>query len=342
MNPGHCLYILTTLPSTIYDIAKAANVSIATVSRVFNNSGTVRSTTRERVLTIAEKMGFHPHAYAQGLASKRKNTILMLVPMMSNYFFTEILMGAQQTLSDSDTELTIFNINQELGAFQQVSQILKRRFADGYLLASLHLPENELESLQRFNVPISLLDDYSPLYDSVSFNNDEGGFMATGYLIRKGHRKIAFISGRTSSIPVSYRIDGYKRALGEAGIGLDESLIVSGDDMIRDGFTERAGYEAMLKLLRRDDRPEAVFCSSDIKAIGAQKAMREWNVRLPMISYDNLSISEYIGLTTIHQPMAKMGFEATKVLLDRIDHAESKLLNLVHQPELIIRESSEV
>ena len=291
---------------------------------------------------MADKMGFHPHAYAQGLASKRKNTILMLVPVMSNYFFTEILMGAQQTLSDCDTELTIYNINQELGTFEQVSQILKRRFADGYILASLHLAEKDLEALRRYNVPISLLDDYSPSFDSVSFNNDQGGFMATDYLIRKGYRKIAFISGRKNSIPVSYRIDGYNRALRKNGIEPEKRLIVSGESMSRDGFTEQAGYEAMQKILSLDERPEAVFCSSDIKAIGALKAMREKQMELPMVSYDNLSISEYIGLTTIHQPMAEMGFEATKVLLQRIDQTERETLNLVYQPELIIRDSSEV
>lgn len=328
--------------STIYDIAKAANVSIATVSRVFNNSGTVRESTRDRVLKVADKMGFHPHAYAQGLASKRKNTILMLVPMMSNYFFTEILMGAQQTLSECDTELTIYNINQELGTLSQVKQILKRRLADGYILASLHLSEEELEELSRFNVPLSLLDDFSPRYDSVSFNNDQGGFMATDYLIRKGYRTIAFISGRRDSIPVSYRIQGYKRALENAGIPLDENQIVSGESMLRDGFTEQAGYEAMQTLLNREERPDAVFCSSDIKAIGAMKALRERSVSLPLVSYDNLSISEFIGLTTIHQPMAEMGFEATKVLLQRIDQSGKDTLDLVYQPELIIRESSEV
>lgn len=331
------------MSKTIYDIANEANVSIATVSRVFNNSGSVRESTREKILQIADELGYHPHAYAQGLASKRKNYIMMLVPVMSNYFFTEILKGAQGVLANYDIELSIVNIKQELETFEQVEQILKRKWADGYLLASLHLNEDELQKLERFHVPISLLDDYSPCFDSVSFNNEEGGYMATSYLLKKGFRRIALISGKSDSIPLTYRVSGYKRALDEYGLSFDDSLIISGNSMDRDGFTEQAGYEAMQKVLNSDPMPDAVFCSSDIKALGALKAMDDRKMHLPIVSYDNLSISEYVGLSTIHQPMYDMGFQATKNLLERIHEPEKgDICNQIHSPELIIRPSSEV
>jgi len=139
------------LAKTIYDIAKAAEVSIATVSRVFNRSGTVKESTRKKVLNIADEMGYHPQAYAQGLASKKKNNIMMLVPVMSNYFFTEILKGTQDILSNENIELNIVNINQEKGAFKQVEQIIKRQWADGYLFVSLHLDDSDLKKLRRYN-----------------------------------------------------------------------------------------------------------------------------------------------------------------------------------------------
>lgn len=330
------------MSKTIYDIANEANVSIATVSRVFNNSGSVRESTREKILQIADDFGYHPHAYAQGLASKRKNYIMMLVPVMSNYFFTEILKGAQGVLANYDIELSIVNIKQELEKLEQVEQILKRKWADGYLLASLHLNEDDLQKLERFHVPISLLDDYSPCFDSVSFNNEEGGYMATSYLLKKGFRRIALISGKSDSIPLTYRVSGYERALGEYGISFDQSLVISGKSMDRDGFTEQAGYEAMQKVLNCDTVPDAVFCSSDIKALGALKAMDDRKIHLPIVSYDNLSISEYVGLSTIHQPMYDMGFQATKNLLERIhDPEKGGICNQIHNPELIIRPSSE-
>jgi LacI family transcriptional regulator len=330
------------LAKTIYDIAKAAGVSIATVSRVFNSSNSVKESTREKILEIADEMGYHPQAYAQGLASKQKNSIMMLVPVMSNYFFTEILKGAQDMLSDKNIELNILNISQDKDVYTQVEQIIKRQWADGYLLVSLHLQEKELKKLKRFHVPISLLDDFSPTFDSVSFDNKKGAYKATEYLIKKGYKRIAFLSGQISSFPVRDRIHGYKNALNKYNIPFEESLIVSGDTMDRDGFTEKAGYEAMNKVLNLRPLPDACFSSSDIKAVGALKSMREHDKDIPMVSYDNLSISEYIGLSTIHQPMYDMGHRATKYLLSRIKNSKQHVYDYVHEPKLIIRSSSEV
>ena len=330
------------MAKTIYDIAKAAGVSIATVSRVFNRSGSVKESTREKILGIADDMGYHPQAYAQGLASKKKNNIMMLVPVMSNYFFTEILKGTQAILSDENIELNIVNINQERGAFKQVEQIIKRQWADGYLFVSLHLDDNDLRKLKRYNVPISLLDDYSTFFDSVAFDNEKGAHMATKYLLDKGYKRIAFLSGRSDAIPVLQRMKGYKSALAENKIEFDADLVVLGDTMERDGFTEKSGYEAMQKLLSADIDVDACFCTSDIKAIGAQKTMREHKKSIPLISYDNLTISEYVELTTIHQPIYDMGYNATELLLKRIESPEAEVSNVILSPKLIIRSSSEV
>lgn len=330
------------MPKTIYDIAKAADVSIATVSRVFNRSNTVKESTRKKIVKIADEMGYHPQAYAQRLASKKKNSIMMLVPVMSNHFFTEILKGSQDILVDLNIELTIQNVNQEMGVFKQVEQILKRQWADGYLLVSLHLSDQQLRKLKRFNVPLSLLDDVSPLYDSVGFDNVAGGYKATAYLLGKGYHDVVFLSGKTTSKPVKERLQGYKNALSEYHIPFSNEHVILGNSMDRDGFTEKSGYEAMLKILTLDPLPGAVFCSSDIKAIGALKAMRDENVNLPLVSYDNLSISEYIGLSTVHQPMYDMGYQATKHLIERIENPLAKICDFVHDPELIIRSSSEV
>ncbi|MCC5941689.1 MAG: LacI family DNA-binding transcriptional regulator [Balneolaceae bacterium] len=329
------------MPKTIYDIANAAGVSIATVSRVFNSSNSVKETTREKILKIADEMGYHPQAYAQGLASKKKNSIMLLVPVMSNYFFTEILRGTQDILTDENIELTILNINQEKGVFRQVEQVIKRQWADGYLLVSLHLSQQELQKLKRYKVPISLLDDHSTHFDSVSFNNEQGGYTATKYLLNKGHKQIVLLSGRKESIPNKERLKGYLKALGEYKIPFDENLHITGDSMDRDGFTEKNGYEAMSKILKLEKPVDAIFCTSDIKAVGALKAMDDFGKKIPLISYDNLSISEYIGLSTIFQPMYKMGCQATRHLLNRIDNPEMIICDHIHNPELIIRKSSE-
>jgi len=329
------------LQKTIYDIAKAAGVSIATVSRVYNKAETVKPSTRKKVLQVADKLGYQPHVYAQGLASKQKNRIMMLVPVMSNYFLTEILRGTQDCLDNNKIELTIVNINSDEQPLPQVENIIKKSWAEGYILVSLHMSEAELESLKRYKTPISLVDDKSDHFDSVSFNNEEGAFKATNYLIKKGFKRIAFLSGKADSTPVEQRLRGYRKALSANKIAFDAELIITGDSMERDGFTEKSGYEAMKKILKLKHEAEAVFCTSDIKAIGAQKAMRESGIVLPIISFDNLSISDYIGLSTVSQPMYSMGFDATKNLLHRINHQNDEPTHKTHEPELVIRDSSE-
>lgn len=327
---------------TIYDIAKAAGVSIATVSRVFNKSESVKPSTREKVLKTADEMGFQPHLYAQGLASKKRNKITMLVPVVSNYFLTEILKGVQDSLSAHHFELNIINISASEDTFVQAEKVLKKRWAEGYLMISLHFTPEQLNKLKRYNVPLTLVDDTSKLYDSYSFDNRKGAFIATEHLISKGYRDIAVLSASEKSIPVQERLSGYKQALQKHKIPFRENRVITGSVSEVDGFTEHSGYEAMNLILKRNPVPEAVFCVSDIKAVGAQKAMREQNRPIPLISFDNIPIAEYIGLTTIEQPMYRMGYHATEKLIQRILQSsnQKEFCSEIFKPNLIIRESS--
>lgn len=330
------------MAKTIYDIAKSAGVSIATVSRVFNNSGTVKESTKLKVLEIADRVGYHPHAYAKGLASKKKDIIMLLVPVISNYFFSEVLEGIQKRVADLDYELNIVNIIDSDDTFAQVERVIKRQWADGYLLVSLHLEDEQLKRLLRYDVPISIVDDTSEHLDSVDFDNVEGGYLAASYLLSKGYKQISVLSANLDSIPVKMRLQGYRKALTENKIEYNESLIFTGDEEERDGFTEKSGYEAMMKLIKTDSEPDACFVTSDIQAVGALKAMDEAGFKLPIISYDNLSISEYIGLSTVNQPMNQMGYRAAELLINRINEFPGSLKSEIIKPELIIRESSEI
>jgi LacI family transcriptional regulator len=329
------------LPNTIYDIAKAAGVSIATVSRVFNNKGRVRDSTRDKVLEVADKMGYHPQVFAQGLARKKKNSIMMFVPIISNHFFMEVLSAIQDKLTAKNFELNIVHITSDEDPFKQVEYQIKRQWADGYLFVSLHFDEFKWEVFKKFDVPISVIDDSNPFFDSVNVDNVEGSYLATDYFINKGFRRIAYLSALPDSVPVKERLNGYQNALADAGIKFDKDLVQSGDDMSRDGFTEKSGYQAMKKILALDPPPEACVCASDIKAIGALKATNETGLYIPLIGYDDLTIAEYIGLSTVHQPIYKMGAEATESLIKRISRPKEKPTTLVYKPELVIRSSSE-
>lgn len=327
---------------TIYDIAKKAGVSITTVSRVVNNGSEISDKTREKVLKIAREMGYHPQAYAQGLARKKKNIIMIVVPVLSNYFFMEVLTGIQDKISEYEYDLNIFNIKSRgASMFSQMETIIRRQWADGYLFISTHLRDHHLKRLLTYDFPITLIDETYPGMDSVSVSNEEGTQKAMQYFIGRGFTRIALVSALKSSKPGEERIGGYKKALEKAGIAIDERLIVTGDSMYRDGFSEQNGYEAMLKLLKLPEPPEACFCASDTQAVGALKAMRERQVRIPIIGYDDITISDYIGLSTIRQPMYEMGACATKKLVDRMNNNILKPTQDIFSPELILRSSTD-
>jgi len=333
-------FIEKPVPVKIVDIAKAAGVSTATVSRVLNGNDKVHPDTIKKVLRIADAMGYHPHVYAQGLASKKKNRISMLIPVMSNYFITEILRGVQDSLEDEDFDLNIVNVNNQADTYTQVENIIKKRWSEGYILISLHLNEDEYLKLKRFEVPLCLVDDSSELHDSVCFNNTKGAYLATKFFLENSCKRIALLLANPDADPIKERMIGYQQALSEYGIQFDDSLVQTGNDMDRDGFNERNGYQAMLKILDLKPLPDACFCTSDTKAIGALKAMKEKNKEIPIIGFDNLSVTHYIDLSSVSQPMYDMGFRATKKLISRMKNPDLKVSSELYHPKLMLRSSS--
>jgi len=329
------------LPATIYDIAKEANVSIATVSRVFNNSTKVSPKTRENVMRVARSMGYYPQAYAQGLAKKKKNNIVAIAPVMSNYFFMEVLGGIQDKLAEYEFDLNIINVTSNRVLIEQVEYVLKQRMAEGYLFISVHLSNEEWQELKKYNMPMSLVDEYHIDFNSVSVDSVEGAFTATNYLIKKGYHRISLLGARETSKPIKERKQGYMRALQDAGISVDENLIVASKTDYRDGFTEKGGYEAMKTLLENEPTVEACLCASDIQAVGAIKAMKDAGRYVPLISFDDIALAEYVELSTMHQPMYDMGYLATEKLIGQMTNEKSMVSHTVFSPQLVIRSSSE-
>ena len=329
------------MASTIYDIAAKAGVSIATVSRVFNQSTNVSQKTRNKVLKVAESVGYHPQAYAQGLASKKLNTIMAVVPVISNYFFMEILGGIQDKLTKLGYDLSIFNVTGTGEVFfEQVEHVIRRRAAEGYLFISIHLHPDQWDKLQKYPVPITLVDEFYEGFDSVSVDNVQGAYAATKTLLDAGYEKVGMISALDTSKPIKDRIKGYKLAFEDSGKIFDSSLIISGDTDYRDGFTERGGYTAMQRMNELHPRVDACFCTSDIQAVGALKAMEDLDISIPLIGYDDIEISEYIGLSTVRQPMRDMGFIATQTLIERMNNEEKSISQTMYSPKLILRKST--
>lgn len=339
------------MPVTIYDVAKKAKVGIGTVSRVINNSPQISPKTKEKVLKVIKELKYQPHALAQSLARKRTNTIACIVPFFTGYFFIEILRGIQREISYYGYDLILYSVDEIEKKEVFLRRTLREKKVDGVLLLSLEISDQDVNKFLQAKFPIVLVDSYHPQLDSITIENEQGAYLATHHLLELGHRKVAIITGQLSSLPSLIRLKGYKKALKSYNINLNEHYIIAVDsyeDMeitSNHGFNKTAGYRAMHKLINlNDERPTAVFVSSDIQAIGAMKAISEHGLRIPediaIIGFDDIELAEWVGLTTMRQPMFEMGRLAVKRLIDKINNNPLPLYKKSFLPELIIRKSS--
>ncbi len=332
------------MATTIYDIAEQAGVSTATVSRVFNGSARVAEATRRRVLDVAEGCGYQPHVSAQNLARQQTQLVSAVIPVMTNHFYMNVARGMQDALSESEFDLLVYAAPkpEEIGA--QLGRALQRGRAEGLLLLSTQFTEEQRRRLKASQQAIVLVDAAHADFDSVSVNNERGGYLATRHLIAQGYRRIAHITVAPPEPPPALaRRRGYEKALRKAGRPTEAALVVASRRR-RFGFVEATGHEAMQKLLRQEPRPDAVFVASDIQALGALRAVEEAGLRVPedvaLVGFDDIEVSAYVGLTTLRQPMHAMGRLAIETLLRRVREPEAPPKNIVLEPRLVRRRTA--
>jgi len=329
---------------TIYDIAEEADVSIATVSRAFNNHPRVSSKTRKRIFEIAERHNYQPNASAQSLA--RKNTFLIsaIIPMMANYFFLEVIRGLQERIFGTDFDLTIYPVIDPDQAPAQLERAMQRGRSEGMMLFSTWLTDEQADWLHSFSQPVILVDSYHELFDSIAVDNRKGGEMAVEHLLQVGYRKIGLVAANLAAVPARDRKIGYQRALQKAGIPFDPSLVVESRDLVVHGFNEECGYEDTLRLLQQSEKPEAIFATSDVQALGALRAFRDLGLRCPediaLIGYDDVKLAAFAGLSTIRQPMNFLGGLAVEHFFKRLQDPNSEVTHLSLEPELVARNTS--
>jgi LacI family transcriptional regulator len=335
---------------TIYDVATKAGVGIGTVSRVINNSPQISPATREKVLKVIRELKYQPSAMAQSLARKKSNIIACVVPLFTGYFYFEVLNGVQQTLSNYGYDLILYNVDKLEKKDEILKRTIRERKVDGVLLISMPISDKLVSRFRESKLPIVIVDSYHDALDSITVENKEGAFLATEHLIKLGHKRIGMINGNLSSVPAANRLKGFRAALNSYNIICHENLIINvglnGDPEIlyNDGFNKIAGYKAMRHLLSLNaERPTAVFISSDIQATGAIKAIREHGLKIPhditIVGFDDIELSEYLGLTTVHQPMYEMGTLAVERLMAKIAGNDSDNFKTVFPTRLVIRET---
>ena len=326
---------------TIYDIAKKADVSIATVSRVLNNRARVAEATRQRVFEVAEQLGYRPHVSAKNLAGGKVDVVAAVIPMMTNHFFMEVMRGLQDQLVATDFDLLVYSAPTYDDVEGQLERSLQRGRSAGVLLFSTPLDRSLERMLRRRSVPVVLVDEFHPDFDSISVDNTRGGYLATRHLLNCGYRRVGLILANLVSTPATARWAGYEQALQDAGLRVEGDLVVTHQELDRHGYTGRAGYLAMQQMLARKPYPEAVFVASDIQALGALKAAEEARLRVPedvaILGFDDIDVSQYVGLSTLHQPMYEMGRVAVEKLMARIEHPGGPVSHTTFSPSLVVR-----
>jgi LacI family transcriptional regulator len=333
-----------SVPVTIYDIAREANVGIGTVSRVFNNHPSVSEETRRRVLTVAAHFNYHPHPYARGLARKRTNAFLAVIPFFTTFFFLEILHGVQSALADGETDLLLHGVSHPDHAEPSLRRVSSRGRFDGILYFSMRLPDDFVQEVKQLKVPLVLVDAYHPDFDSFSVENVVGARQATAHLHALGHRRIGMLAANLESLPARERLSGYRQGLEEAGIAYDASIVLSSTSPRLDGFTRETGYELMGRFIAMGSRrPSAVFVSSDVQAAGALMAVQDAGLRCPedfaIIGFDDIALAGHIGLTTMRQPLVEMGRLAVQRLNERLATPDLPITQHSFVPELVVRRS---
>lgn len=304
----------------IDDVARAAGVSTATVSRALSGRGVVSAATRGRVLAAADRLGYVVSAAASSLATGRTRAIGVVVPFLDRWFFSTVLAGISDALVRRGYDITLYSVSADPTERRRVfDDHLRRRRIDAVITIALELDAEESASLRGLGVPIVAIAGPHPLLTTLTVDDLAVGRLATAHLLGLGHRRLAHIgadavSNAASSVP-ALRRRGFEESLAEAGV---EVPAVEPAD-----FTIEGGSTAATRVLSRDDRPTALFAASDEMAIGAILAARGLGLRVPddvsIIGVDGHELGRWFGLTTIDQFARGQGERAAEAVLDALD-----------------------
>ncbi|HOQ08061.1 MAG TPA: LacI family DNA-binding transcriptional regulator [Clostridiales bacterium] len=327
--------------STIKDVAKRAGVSVATVSRVINGSSRVSPATAKKVRTAVAELNYRPNLLGRNLRKTRSERVLVLIPNIANPFYAEIVKGVEDVASQHGYSIMLCNTDSDPEREKRYVKMLKSRLADGAILMASEMTGEELTELS-LEIPIVQCCEYKaglPI-THVSINNEMAAYKAVKHLIGLGHKKIAFIGARNQFLSSLRRKEGYLRALEEAGIDFDPACCAYGD------YSYESGFRIMKQLLKLDPRPTAVFCVSDMMAIGAIRSAMEENLLVPedlaVCGFDNIHFSSMFkpAITTVSQPMYDLGCMAMEALINIIEGKKEGTAEYFLEHELIIREST--
>ncbi|MHC6593810.1 LacI family DNA-binding transcriptional regulator [Arthrobacter sp. C152] len=329
---------------SIEDVAAAAGVSTATVSRAVRGLPRVSPATREKILEVAGNLGYVASSSASGLATGRTRTVGVLAPYVDRWFFFKAIEGVDRELHKRGYNLSLFNLGGQRGARERLfSKTMVYKQIDALLVLCMSLTYEEIEDLQRIDIPLIIVG--GPVEDCPSIGIDDyaAAAEATSHLIGLGHRKVALLHGQDDSdlnftVP-RLRVEGFEETMAKAGATMPPEWDIFGN------FTVGSGQEGFDTLWSKPGpKPTAILCASDEMAIGAMLQARRRGVRVPeelsIIGIDNHEFSEAMGLTTVAQDPVEQGQQGTRMLLDELAGSHGAVQTMVAPHHLIVREST--
>ncbi len=327
---------------TLKDVAERAGVSLKTASNVKNDWPYVSDETRERVKQAMTELGYRPSRLAESLVTGRSNTIGVIVPDIANPFFSAVFRGCEDALGQQGYSAFLCNTDEDPEREQYYIDLLINHGVDGLLLWGSSLDETELTRYLTGSVPVISVDGLAQEgvanFTAVNLDNEAGALAITNHLLGAGHREIGYLSGASRRLPAQERLRGFQRALNEAGIEWDETLLAEGQPTIG------GGYGAAIELLQRR-RPDALFCYNDLMAVGVMTAARELDYHLPddlpIVGFDDTLPASLVSppLTTVRIPKYELGKFAVSALFERLENSDLPSSVVTLPVELRIRES---
>jgi LacI family transcriptional regulator len=329
--------------ATIKDIAREAGVSITTVSRVINGEEKgVGPLTRKKVLEVAKQLNYSPNHVARSLVMKKTQVIGVIIPDIINPFFPELIRGIEDVAAEANYSIILCNSDGDDLKEKNYLTLLKDKGVDGIVYTGVHgINEENATFLKQLDIPFVCLDRafQDKNINCVSDDGVYGMYIAVKYLIEKGHKEIAYLSGSMETSTGKDRLEGYKKALKESKFEVCDKLIVEGN------FDLESGSNGVLELLKRNSKYTAIACANDSIAIGAIAKLRELNIQIPkqvsVVGYDDVQMAKLCcpPLTTIAQDKYGMGQKTMQVLLKQINNEYLKNEFIIIKSKLVKRDS---
>ncbi|GAB6108694.1 LacI family DNA-binding transcriptional regulator [Fusibacter bizertensis] len=329
---------------TIKEIAKLADVSIATVSKVVNHKDQhISELTRKRIFDLIEEYNYVPNRVASSMITKKTNSIGLIIPDITNPFFPEVARGVEDYANLAGFHVVLCNSDNNPAKEISYIAMLQEKMVDGIIFTSSSLRKNSSKEFLKFQIPVITVDrDIEDLktQGKITVDNINGAYSGVSYMIERGYKKILHLAGPLSSKPSVDRHKGYLKALEDHNIPYDDTLFYEGN------YTAEWGYTGAKEALEHTIAFDSIFCGNDMIAIGAIKALKEFGLNVPddigVVGFDDIYMATVVtpNLTTICQPNYKMGYKAAEMLIELIKNPHRVLDDVVLKTELIIREST--